>query len=187
MGIEKQKDFCLSGKEHFSYKGELLDLSVQELWKWYFSDLIDIKSKVAEYLVTKALGFEEPYNTGYWSAHSIVYRGRRLELRSASYMKSIHDEKPSMEYIRHIDIRVKDCDVYIFSLLPGKTKEEADPFNLDNWMFYAIPAWYIWSECGCNSSITMSKVQRLVKRSDYVDLKADIDKAIDSIDKSKKD
>ncbi len=181
MRTDKQSEYCLTGNEHFSLKDTCTDLSIQELWKWYFSDLIDIKSKVAEYLVTKALGFSKPYNTGYWSAHSIVYRGRRLEIRSASYMKSIYDINPSMKYVRHIDIRVKDCGVYVFCLLPGKTKEEADPLKIENWKFYVIPTWYIHPECGCNSSITMSKVQRLVKQSDYADLKADIDRITDGI------
>ena len=112
----------LLGDECFTYSGEDTELTVREFWSWYFSDLLDIKTRVAEYLVSKALGMNEAYNTGYWTAQSIKYRERRLELRSAAYMKSIADIEPSVEHIRHIDIRVRENDVYVFCLLPGKTK-----------------------------------------------------------------
>ena len=134
----------------------------------------------------KSLGMNEAYNTGYWTAQSIKYRERRLELRSAAYMKSIADIEPSVEHIRHIDIRVRENDVYVFCLLPGKTKEKANPLVLDNWKFYVIPTWYIRLECGSNGTITMAKVQRLVKQTEFKDLKADIDQAIDTIEALRK-
>lgn len=176
----------LSGDECFTYEGEATDLTVQDFWRWYFSDLLDIKTRVAEYLVSKALGFQEAYNTGYWTAQSLIYRDKRIELRSAAYMKSIIDEEPSLANIRHIDIRVRENDIYVFCLLPGKTKEKANPLILDNWKFYVIPTWYIKLECGNNSTMTMSKVQRLVKQTDFMNLKADIDQAIDTVEAKKR-
>ncbi len=176
----------LLGDECFTYSGEDTELTVREFWSWYFSDLLDIKTRVAEYLVSKALGMNEAYNTGYWTAQSIKYRERRLELRSAAYMKSIADIEPSVEHIRHIDIRVRENDVYVFCLLPGKTKEKANPLVLDNWKFYVIPTWYIRLECGSNGTITMAKVQRLVKQTEFKNLKADIDQAIDTIEALRK-
>lgn len=74
----------------------------------------------------------------------------------------------------------------VYSQLLAWKNDKADPLKIENWKFYVIPTWYIWSECGINSSITMTKVQRLVRQSNYMDLKADIDKAIGSICNSMK-
>ena len=174
----KTLDNQRSGSETFTYMGKDTDMTVLEFWSWYFSDLLDIKAKVAEYIVTKALCFEEGINTGYWTAHNIVYMGKRIELRAASYMKSDIDSKVHDEYIRHIDIRVRDTDLYVFCLLPGKSKEEANPLIIDNWEFYIIPIWYIKSECADNKTITMSKVERMVKPTDYNDIKNVMDQNI---------
>ena len=133
---------------------------------------------MAEYLVLKALGFSGANDSRFWSPHNVIYKGSRIEIRTAAYMKSSNDDEPSDKHIRHIDIRAKDCQAYLFCLLPGKTKETADPLILDNWEFYIIPTWYLELECGKNITITMSKVRRLVKKANYEDLKNSVDIAI---------
>ena len=171
----------LNGGETFWQSGKETDLTVLEFWRWYYSDLLDNKARVAEYLVSKALGFTEASDSGFWAPHSIVYIGKRIEIRTAAYMKSTADDEPSDKHIRHIDIRAKDCQAYLFCLLPGKTKETADPLILDNWEFYVIPTWYLELECGNNTTITMSKVRRLVKQSTYEGLKRNIEHAISKV------
>ncbi len=168
----------LKGSEAFTLRGNDTGLTVLEFWRWYYSDLLDNKARVAEYLLLKALGFSGANDSRFWSPHNVIYKGSRIEIRTAAYMKSSNDDEPSDKHIRHIDIRAKDCQAYLFCLLPGKTKETADPLILDNWEFYIIPAWYLELECGKNITITMSKVRRLVKLSRYGSIKEEIDKVI---------
>ena len=163
----KYKDIMLKGTEHFLLNGAETDLSVNDFWQWYFSDMIDIKSKLAEYLVTKAIDCGEPFNTGYWSSHTVYYWERRIEIRSASYMRSSCDRSPSLKNVRHIDIRTREGDMYIFCLLPGKTRKSADPLNLNNCRFYIVPMWYIDKVCMKYRTIQMEKVMRLVEETKY--------------------
>ncbi|MBR6223216.1 MAG: hypothetical protein IKQ71_07245 [Lachnospiraceae bacterium] len=171
----------LSGNEHFKYFDVDTDLSVMELWQWYFSDLFDIKAVLVEYLVSKALGFESPYNIGYWTAHRLVYRGKVIDLRVTSYVRSLLLEDAMGSFVKSIDIRSKESDLYIFCMNTGKTYKDADPLNINNWRFYVIPTWYLKAECGKNKSIHHTKVQRLVKEIDFKELRKSVDDVIDRL------
>ena len=181
--IKNNNDKHLIGNETFSYEGVDTDMTVIDFWRWYFSDLYDIKSKIAEYLVSKALGLTEAYNTGYWSAHSIKYRDKKIEIREASYIRSTGDNNSSKQCIKHIDIRARDNDFYIFCFNVGKTIHDSNPLILDNWEFYVVPTWYIESESGNKNTICLSKVRRLVRVVKFPELKDNIDKIIDRMSK----
>lgn len=179
--VKKYDAYYLSGEECFRYNDEETELKILDMWRWYFSDLFDIKAVVAEYMVSKALGFTKPYNTGYWTAHRIEYRERIIDLRAATYIRSMRYKRAEGNMVRHIDIRAKDGDIYVFCINTGKTDIEADPLNLNNWRFYIIPVWYLENECEKNRSISLTKVQRLVKDVDIMEFKEYIDNLIDNM------
>ena len=57
----------LIGNEAFTYHGEETDMTILEYWRWLYSELFDLQSSIAEYIVAKALGLKKAYNVGDWT------------------------------------------------------------------------------------------------------------------------
>ena len=98
----------LSGKEGFTFQNQKTGLNILEYWQWLYSDIYDLQDTLAEYIVAKALGKEEPNNIGSWTLYDIDYRGKRIEVKETSYYHSWQtDEDPNLklghsELPRHI-------------------------------------------------------------------------------------
>ena len=164
------------GNERFTFQGKSTNMSVFDLWQALFSDLYEIRAKVAEYLVIRALGIGQPTNTGYWSAQYIEYKGNRIELRQVCISSTDKGNQ-----IRHVDVRSREGDLYVISVHDG-TKDCL--LDLDKWRFYVIPVWYIDSECGSRKTITLTKIRRLVKESSVNEIKEAVDKLLDDSSRS---
>ena len=64
MGV---KMVCV-GNEKFICNGSELDITVLDFWRFTYSDLnSDPRDYLAEFLVSKALGIDTPYNKEAWT------------------------------------------------------------------------------------------------------------------------
>ena len=72
----------------FVTDGQPLGLSMLDFWKYQYSNIYDMQEYIAEFLVGKALGLEEPCNRDGWTLWDIDYRGKRIEIKETSYYHS---------------------------------------------------------------------------------------------------
>ena len=139
-------------RDNSTYNNKETDLSLLELWQWKFSDIYDLQDVIAEYIVEKALGMKESFNVGYWTLYDIEYRGKRIEIKETGYYHSWQKEGDKISEQRTFSItkaysNYKDNsstyerqnDIYVFCLNIGRTREESNPMELNNWEFYIVP------------------------------------------------
>ena len=183
----------LSGDEEFTFQNEKTGLNILEYWQWLYSDIYDLQDTIAEYIVAKALGIEEPCNTGSWTLYDIAYRGKRIEVKETSYYHSWQtDEEPKSkartfgitkaysEYQDNTSKFERQNDVYVFCLNTGETKTDSNPLQLEHWEFYVIPTSVINDKCGDQKTISLSRIRKMSEKVDYSQLKEKVDEIIES-------
>ena len=186
----------LSGKEEFTYHNQKTELSIFEYWQWLYSDIYDLQDTIAEYIVAKALGCKEPYNTGSWTLYDIAYRNMRIEVKETSFFHSWQtDEEPKSKqrtfgitkaysvYQDNSSELVRQNDLYIFCLNTGETRNDSNPLELEHWEFYIIPTSTINDLCGDQKTISLSRIRTMTEKVDYIHLKDKVDEIIDYIKK----
>lgn len=181
--------------DQFTFQGRDLGFSVLDFWKYAYSDLnSDPRDDVAEYLVARALGLTVAYNRQDWTLFDIAYprakREFRIEVKSTSYFQTWRtDGKVSSQRVFSIrksmnptGVIERHSDIYVFCLLRGNTREEANPVKIDNWDFFIIPTYKINEQCGDNKSVSLQVVKRLSQKAfTYDEMKCEIDRIIDTI------
>lgn len=193
--IIKLSDNQLVGDECFTLKGKATDLTILEFWRWHFSEIYDLQSKFAEYIVGKALGLNEAQNVGDWTLFDMMYQGKRIEVKETSYYHAWQtDEEPKSKqrvfgitkaydnYKDETSPLRRQNDIYIFCLNTGETKETSNPLELKNWQFYVIPTKIIDEECGDAKTISLSRVEKLAEKIEYSNLKSIVDELVDYLD-----
>lgn len=189
--IAKLSDTQLTGDEHFTYKGEITEMSMLEFWRWHFSEIFDLQSKIAEYIVGKALGLKEAENVGVWTLYDMMYRGKRIEIKETSFYHAWQtDEEPKSQqrsfgitkaYDDYTDKNSpyrRQNDIYVFCLNTGETKADSNPMQLEHWEFYIVPTYVIDELCKDGKSITLSRVKKLADSIPYDKLKSKLDRLI---------
>lgn len=193
--IKKLSENQMVGDECFTLNGEDTDLTMLEFWRWHFSEIFDLQSKFAEYIVGKALGLSEAQNVGDWTLFDMMYKGKRIEIKETSYYHAWQtDEEPKSKqrafgitkaYDNYKDdsspLR-RQNDIYIFCLNTGETKESSYPLELDHWLFYIISTDTINKECGDGKTISLSRVEKLTEGIRYSELKGAVDAMIDYLE-----
>ena len=167
MGV---KMVCV-GNEKFICNGSELDITVLDFWRFTYSDLnSDPRDYLAEFLVSKALGIDTPYNKEAWTLFDILYGSTRVEVKCTGYFQTWRtDNKVSQNRyysIKPAHDKVKNTferqnDIYVFCLLLGNTREEANPLNLNNWEFYIVPTSVINKECKEANTIRLGKIKKM--------------------------
>lgn len=171
-------------EDSFKINGCEIGLTVFDFWKYAYSDLnADPRDVIAEFLVSNALGIHEATNRQDWTLYDIDFRGVRIEVKCTGFYQTWREDDNVSEERRFsirqaTDRKTKICerhnDIYVFCLLKGNTRQEANPLVLENWEFYVIPTSKINEECGNNKSISLNKVKKLCNPSSYSDLKNEI-------------
>ena len=197
----------LTGSEEFSLNGENMGFNVLDFWRFQYSNLSDLEGRVGEFLVAMALGKDSGDNNNGWTLWDINYKGKRVEVKTTSYYKTWRKEgtysevrtfgiqqtypnkdgNPNTYSDNKEEVKVRNNDIYIFVINLGKTKEEADPLNLNNWRFYVVATKVINDKCGSNKTISLKKVQNLSGHKDglmFDELKAKVDQIIEKMKKS---
>jgi hypothetical protein len=143
-----------NGNEPFCFRGESLNASVLDFWRWSASDLVSnsTRGKVAEYLVACALGIADGTRAE-WDAFDLVTpSGLTIEVKSSAYLQTwFHQSLSDIQFgIRRTrawnsstnkfasELK-RQADIYVFCLLHHKEKQTLDPLNVDQWEFYVLP------------------------------------------------
>lgn len=200
--MEANKNTMLTGQEIFSLNGEKMGFNVLDFWRFQYSNLSDLEGRVGEFLVAMALGKESGDNNNGFTLWDIDYGGKRIEVKTTTYYKPYRKEGtysnvrvfgisqayPNKDnsaqcYSKEKDhsIKIRNNDIYVFVINIGKTKEDADPLNLNNWRFYVVATERINDECGSNKTISLQKVQKISGHPNglmFDELKAKVDQLI---------
>lgn len=173
--------------------GKPVGLTALDYWRFQFSNIWDAQEEVAEFLVAKSLGLEQPCNKNGWTPFDILYKEKRVEIKATSYFHSWRgDGKVSSRrsfsiakaYGQHdesTEFPERKNDVYVFCLNLGDSFDNSDPFELSHWEFYVIPTVTIDRECGDNATISLERIKSLTNLEhgvSYRDLKSAIDAAL---------
>lgn len=193
MELDNTPPELLSGKEQFVYNGHPIGFTIEDYWRFQFSNIWDIQEEVAEFIVAKALGLKVPHNKNGWTLWDISYKKKRIEIKSTSYYHSWRKDgnisqqrtfgitKSHTVYQDNTSKLERQNDVYVFCLNTGFTKMDSNPMVLDNWRFYVVPTSTINRLCGNNKSITLGRLKRITGKPNgisYGELKSAIDYAI---------
>lgn len=174
------------GNESFTYNNNNIGITVIDFWRFAYSDLnSDPRDYLAEYIVSYALGINKPFNKEGWTLFDILYNEKRIEVKCTGYFQTWRtDEKTCKQRcfsIRPAHDNTKNTferqnDVYVFCLLLGETREEANPLNLNNWEFYIVPTTLINEKCKTNKTISLNRIKKLgITATKYEDIKSKID------------
>lgn len=178
---------------------ESLGITMLDFWKYQYSNIYDMQEYIAEFIVGKALGIDEPMNRDGWTLWDIDYQGKRIEVKQTSYYHSwqekIANGKISQQRTFSITpafARYKDSttsyerqnDIYVFCLNIGTNEEESYPLDMANWEFYVVPTSVINENCTpAQKSISLGKVRKLAPLTKYEELKNVIDSICEAIKK----
>jgi len=166
----------LSGVESFHFQNKNIPINVLSFWRWSASNLAgnNLRGHLAEYLVASDLGISQ--NTRIeWDSYDLLFNSdTRLEVKSAAFLQSWHQNKlsaitfsiaPTHSWDPKTGIYSKDCirnsDVYIFCLLIHKDKNTLDPTNLDQWEFYILPTKTLNEKLGSQKTISLNSLRKL--------------------------
>ena len=186
----------MTGKEKFELDGKSLGFDFKDFWEFQYSNIYNMQETIAEFLVAKALGLDDSYNTGYWTLFDVFYRDTRIEVKQTSYYHP-WNEGGKVSQIRTFGITKANSnyegnggenkyerqnDIYIFCLNTGDTKETSYPLNLNNWEFYIVPTAFINEHCGNNKTISLNRIRNFGFRAFRFDeIKAEVDRIIDTL------
>lgn len=165
------------GSERFTDGARDLGADLLGFWQWSASDLIanTARGVVAEYLVAVALGSDVTGVRDPWAAFDLrTSSGIKVEVKSAAYLQSWHQERPSAVSFRTPRTRAWDpatnrlanepkrqADVYVFALLAHRDKTTLNPMDARQWEFYVVATGVLDKRTRSQHSITLATLRRL--------------------------
>lgn len=171
--------FRKTGYETLSFAGRPIGQSVLDFWRWSVSDLVSnaTRGRFAEFIVGAALGVDFARVRDEWKAWDLeTPSGIRVEVKSAAYRQSWHQEKPSKISFSikaaHAwdsdtslvgETRERASDVYVFCLLEHHDPATIDPLVLDQWRFWVVATKAIDEYMRSAHSITLPSLRGLVE------------------------
>lgn len=185
----------MTGNETFDFNNESAGFNMLDFWQFEFSNIYDMQDEISEFIVAKALGIDVPYNKELWTLYDIYYKKMRIEVKETSYYHPWNVEgkvskqrtfgitmaNSSYEDKEHPNKYERQNDIYVFCVVNGETRENANPLNLNNWDFYVIPTYVINEKCKKNKTISLNRIHSLgYKPIQYDELKKEIDKVIEN-------
>ncbi len=188
----------LNGNETFKFNRKELGFNVKDYWRFQFSNLIDNLGFVAEFLIAQALNKDEPDNAMGWTVFDAWYRNKRIEVKATSYwqawkkshkiseIRNFSIRKTYIDYQNNKSEKARQNDIYIFCLDKGKTKETANPLNLENWVFYIVPTKVINETFGDQKVLSLKRLKKLEpynKEITWEKIKIVVDGIIDNLNK----
>jgi len=172
--------------------GESLGITMLDFWKYQYSNIYDMQEYIAEFIVGKALGINEPMNRDGWTSYDIDYDGIRIEVKETGYYYSWQSDG-QISQRRSFDIHLakgkggaspeRQNDIYVFCLNTGTDEETSNPLDMSNWEFYVIPTHIINDKCKSQKSISLGRVSKLAPLTRYEELKNTIDSICKTIKK----
>jgi len=165
------------GSEPFTDGENSLGLDLLSFWQWSASDLVSNMARgvLAEYLVATALGIDVSGVRDGWAAYDLCTpSGVKVEVKSAAYLQSWNQSKPSAVSFRTPRTRAWDpdtnrleaeakrqADVYIFAILAHRQKSTLNPCDVSQWEFHVLRAQILNERTRSQHSITLPTLTRL--------------------------
>ena len=165
------------GNEQFSIGSHTINLTVNDFWRWSYSDLNDgtCRSALAKFIVATSL---EVPNLNQWLSWTlkrtydlISKDGYRIEVKSAAYNESVDEEPPDhisfgiaptelSGRIKEANTAHQNSDVFVFCVYKAVSKDKT-PLDLDFWDFYVLPAKVLNEKMPIQKTITFQSLMRL--------------------------
>jgi hypothetical protein len=159
------------GTELLHSNGSDLGVSVLDFWRWSSSDLLSnaTRGRFAEFIVAGALGVALDEVRDEWGAYDLKSpEGIRIEVKSAAYIQSWHQSKPSLISFRTPKTRAwnpdtnlqesearRQAEVYVFALLAHTDQTTIDPLNVNQWHFFVLSTIVLDARTRSQHSITL--------------------------------
>ena len=129
---------------------------------------------VAGFLVAIALGIAKGLREE-WAAHDLTTEeGIRIEVKSAAYVQSWAQARPSriifgIRPSQRLDADAntgageakRQADVYVFALLATRERAAVDPLDVSQWRFYVLPTRVLDDTLGTQETIGLAGLERL--------------------------
>lgn len=180
-GIIKPK--IKSGKELFQFKQNKLPFKLSDFWKWSVSDLISnaTRGRLAEFIVAMAANVDFNIPRDEWAAYDLsTPENIKIEVKSAAYIQSWHQEKPSIisfsikpsfhwDSTTNKQSKTKDryADVYVMCLLSTLDQRNINPLDMNQWKFYVLSVKEINDYKRSQLSITLKSLEKLTEPISY--------------------
>ncbi|MFN8555975.1 MAG: hypothetical protein U0531_00995 [Dehalococcoidia bacterium] len=127
------------------------------------------------YLVARALAIDVSGVRDGWAAYDLrTPSGVKVEVKSAAYLQTWYQSKPSNVLFRtprtrawdpdtnRLDAEAKrQADVYIFAILAHMEKSTLNPCDVSQWEFYVLPTLILDERTRNQHSITLPTLTRL--------------------------
>jgi hypothetical protein len=172
----------------------LLGVTVGEFWSWAYSDILSNTDRAvfAEFVVGTALGVTDAPRVE-WDAVDLRYGGKTIEVKSAAYVQSWHQEQDPPS---HISFDLKErlswdaatntyrveprrpADCYVFCVYAEKDRRRANVLDLDMWEFYVVPTQQINRQLGSQKTASLSTIERLTESVGYDQIRERVDSAL---------
>ena len=176
-----------TGNEHLTLDGKATSFVLSDFWRWSVSDLVSnvTRGRLAEFIVATSLGVDLKVVRDEWKAYDLLTpEGIKVEVKSASYLQSWHQKKPSIitystRPTRYWDsetnvqahVPKRQADVYVFCLLKHRDKDTINPLNLNQWEFYVLSTKELDAYKRSKVSITHKSLKRLSPPASYDQLR----------------
>lgn len=177
--------------EDFRCGSEPLGFDTVDFWEWYAGYSIDasVRGGLAEFLVMKALGFNQ--KRSHWGNFDLLFHGKGIEIKSSSKISCKHPERKDAHISENcrisFDIRKRHhhivggswterdrcSDLYIFCLLL-----KVPVTDVSNWEFYPVLSSDLDLRFGDAKTISLSKLRSFVDPVSYSDLRHTTEKII---------
>jgi len=184
------------GDEPFRVNGQPLPFKLLNFWQWSSSDLVGNAQRgiLAEYIVASAVRSSESLRTE-WDAYDVeTSEGIKVEVKSGAYIQSWAQKELSIIQFgirptqgwdaktnTYSTQKIRQSDVYVFSVLESKNQETINPLNLDQWVFYVITTFKLNEAVGTQKTISLSRLLKLEPRIvKYGEIYAAIKQAVSS-------
>ncbi|WP_195308216.1 hypothetical protein [Flavonifractor plautii] len=175
-----------TGDEHIRFDGMPIGHLLGDYWAWNSSDLLvnTERGSFSEFIVSAALDLDlsgtkvdwGPYDVSFpfrWMCEGKPREEVRIEVKSAAYLQSWEQEKPSSIVFSIRPARAWDpdlgyygelkrqSDLYVFCHYTQTDRAKADPLVLDDWTFYILPTKRLDQCCGGQKTISLSSLLAL--------------------------
>lgn len=162
--------------ESFRGAGERDALTVLDFWQWSASDLLTNlqRSRLAEYLVAKALGVATGIRSE-WEPYDVKSTdGITVEVKASGYVQSWRQRVPSrptfgigptrrydeQAFAYSTDAR-RQAEVYVFALLSEHDPKKVNPLDLDQWRFYVVSTVELDRRVPGQQTISLNRLEKL--------------------------
>ena len=132
----------------------LLGATVGDFWSWAYSDILNNTDRAvfAEFVVGSALGVTDAPRVE-WDAVDLQYGDKKIEVKSAAYVQSWHQEHDPLSQIS-FDLkerlswdaatntyqveRRRAADCYVFCVYTEIERGKANVLDVDQWEFFVV-------------------------------------------------